>query len=60
MGEHSVRSWQYWPEQARDNTEAKKNIPPYCPTLKSAVISLLYDLHTALLVVLLKVLACRL
>ena len=27
------------------------NIPPYCPTQRSAVIDLLYDLHTVLLVV---------
>ena len=40
------------PRCARANTASLKlNIPPYCPTQRSAVIDLLYDLHTVLLVV---------
>ena len=50
MGEYSVRGWQYWPERSEGQYRSRElNIPPYCPTQRSAVIDLLYDLHTALL-----------
>ena len=49
-GEYSVRGWQYWPERSEGQYRSRElNIPPYCPTQRSAVIDLLYDLHTALL-----------
>ena len=52
MGEYSVRGWQYWPERSEGQYRSQElNIPPYCPTQRSAVIDLLYDLHTVLLVV---------
>ena len=52
MGEYSVRGWQYWPEHSEGQYRSRElNIPPYCPTQRSAVIDLLYDLHTVLLVV---------
>ena len=51
-GEYSVRGWQYWPECSEGQYRSRElNIPPYCPTQRSAVIDLLYDLHTVLLVV---------
>ena len=51
-GEYSVQGWQYWPERSEGQYGRQElNIPPYCPTLRSAVIDLLYDLHTVLLVV---------
>ena len=50
--EYSVRGWQYWPERSEGQYRSRElNIPPYCPTQRSAVIDLLYDLHTVLLVV---------
>ena len=52
MGEYSVRGRQYWPERSEGQYRSRElNIPPYCPTQRSAVIDLLYDLHTVLLVV---------
>ena len=49
-GEYSVRGWQYWPERSEGQYRSRElNIPPYCPTQRSAVIDLLYDLNTALL-----------
>ena len=49
-GEYSVQGWQYWPERSEGQYRSRElNIPPYCPTQRSAVIDLLYDLHTALL-----------
>ena len=52
MGEYSVRGWQYWPERSEGQYRSRElNILPYCPTQRSAVIDLLYDLHTVLLVV---------
>ena len=51
-GEYSVRGWQYWPEHSEGQYRSRElNIPPYCPTQRSAVIDLLYDIHTVLLVV---------
>ena len=51
-GEYSVRGWQYWPERSEGQYRSRElNIPPHCPTQRSAVIDLLYDLHTVLLVV---------
>ena len=51
-GELSVRGWQYWPERSEGQYRSRElNIPPYCPTQRSAVIDLLYDLHIVLLVV---------
>ena len=51
-GEYSVRGWQYWPERSEGQYRSRElNIPPYCLTQRSAVIDLLYDLHTVLLVV---------
>ena len=51
-GEYSVRGWQYWPERSEGQYRSRGlNIPPYCPTQRSAVIDLLYALHTVLLVV---------
>ena len=50
--EYSVRGWQYWPERSEGQYRSRElNIPPYCPTQRSAVLDLLYDLHTVLLVV---------
>ena len=51
-GEYSVLGFCIVPRCARANTASLElNIPPYCPTQRSAVIDLLYDLHTVLLVV---------
>ena len=46
MGKYSVRGWQYWPERSEGQYRSRElNIFPYCPTLRNAVIDLLYDLH---------------
>ena len=45
MGKYSVRGWQYWPERSEGQYRSRElNISPYCPTLRNAVIDLLYDL----------------
>ena len=46
MGKYSVRGWQYWPERSEGQYRSRElNISPYCPTLRNAVIDLLYDLY---------------
>ena len=46
MGKYSVQGWQYWPERSEGQYRSRElNISPYCPTLRNAVIDLLYDLY---------------
>ena len=44
MGKYSVRGWQYWPDRREGQYRTRElNISPYCPTLGTAIIYLLYD-----------------
>ena len=49
MGKYSARGWQYWPDRREGQYRTRElNIFPYCPTLGSAIIDLLYDWTVAL------------
>ena len=49
MGKYSARWWQYWPDRREGQYRTRElNIFPYCPTLGSAIIDLLYDWTVAL------------
>ena len=44
MGKYSARGWQYWPDRREGQYRTRElNIYPYCLTLGSAIIDLLYD-----------------
>ena len=49
MGKYSVQGWQYWPDRREGQYRSRElNISPYCLTLGTAIIDLLYDLKKEL------------